>query len=109
MSRNKVCGFPPHSVRIGKFCGLCDVTIPTVISAFTKTAFERSTGARASALNRLPYWHSVNRAPIDHMHNLELGVMQGSEIQAEDQPQQRIGPHSADVSSFCFSLSHGSR
>ncbi|KAE8179885.1 hypothetical protein CF336_g9483, partial [Tilletia laevis] len=40
-----------------------------------KTAFERSTGARASALNRLPYWHSVNRAPIDHMHNLELGVV----------------------------------
>ncbi|KAE8235076.1 hypothetical protein A4X06_0g9973, partial [Tilletia controversa] len=104
MSRNKVCGFPPHSVRIGKFCGLCDVTIPTVISAFSqcaedlerdasdhrvaslrmeqpfrskkaKTAFERSTGARASALNRLPYWHSVNRAPIDHMHNLELGVV----------------------------------
>ncbi|CAD6899627.1 unnamed protein product, partial [Tilletia controversa] len=69
VSRNKVCGFPPHSVRVGKFCGLCDVTIPTI------TAFERSTGARASPLNRLSYWQSVDRAPVDHMHNLELGVV----------------------------------
>ncbi|CAD6981335.1 unnamed protein product [Tilletia controversa] len=104
VSRNKVCGFPPHSVRVGKFCGLCDVTIPTIVSAFShcaedlerdasehrvasvrleqpfrtkkaKTAFERSTGARASPLNRLSYWQSVDRAPVDHMHNLELGVV----------------------------------
>ncbi|KAE8241184.1 hypothetical protein A4X06_0g7633 [Tilletia controversa] len=104
VSRNKVCGFPPHSVRVGKFCGLCDVTIPTIVSAFSqcaedlerdasehrvasvrleqpfrtkkaKTAFERSTGARASPLNRLSYWQSVDRAPVDHVHNLELGVV----------------------------------
>ncbi|CAD6935039.1 unnamed protein product, partial [Tilletia caries] len=40
-----------------------------------RTLYERSTGARSSSLNRLPYWRSVLRAPVDHMHNLELGVI----------------------------------
>ncbi|KAE8217733.1 hypothetical protein CF319_g8246 [Tilletia indica] len=104
VGRNKVCGFPSHSVRKGQYCGFCEVTIPTTIDAFengaadlercprqhksdsvrldqpfrtkkAKTLYERDTGARHSPLNRLSYWLSVDRAPVDHMHNVELGLV----------------------------------
>ncbi|CAD6978856.1 unnamed protein product, partial [Tilletia controversa] len=92
VGRNKICGFPPHSVRKGDFCGFCPVTFSTRISAFdeplpsrdprqhkrdsvrcsqpftskaAQTRHERRTGARASALNDLPYWNSVSRSPVD--------------------------------------------
>ncbi|CAD6937886.1 unnamed protein product, partial [Tilletia controversa] len=102
VGRNKICGFPPHSVRKGDFCGFCPVTFSTRISAFdeplpsrdprqhkrdsvrcsqpftskaAQTRHERRTGARASALNDLPYWNSVSRSPVDAMHCIELGVV----------------------------------
>ncbi|CAD6954077.1 unnamed protein product, partial [Tilletia laevis] len=88
----------------GDFCGLCTVTISTRIDHFSANTsdlhrdpeqhrsdslrctqpfrtikecqtFERETGSRASPLNELPYWRSVERAPIDPMHNIELGLI----------------------------------
>ncbi|KAE8240534.1 hypothetical protein A4X13_0g7749, partial [Tilletia indica] len=40
-----------------------------------RKAYERETGARQSPLNALPYWFSVDRAPVDHMHNVELDLI----------------------------------
>ncbi|KAL9935078.1 hypothetical protein V8E36_006154 [Tilletia maclaganii] len=37
--------------------------------------FERSTGARPCALYELSYWRSVEQAPIDFMHCVELGLV----------------------------------
>ncbi|CAD6941747.1 unnamed protein product [Tilletia caries] len=44
-------------------------------SKAAQTRHERRTGARASALNDLPYWNSVSRSPVDAMHCIELGLV----------------------------------
>ncbi|CAD6950578.1 unnamed protein product [Tilletia controversa] len=40
-----------------------------------RETFERESGARASPLFEFAYWRSVERAPIDPMHNAELGMV----------------------------------
>ncbi|CAD6889239.1 unnamed protein product [Tilletia controversa] len=102
VERNKICGFPSHSVRKGQFCGFCEVEFSSKTTAFEAPAtsrdpeghrqdsirfdrpfsnkasreeHERTTGARPSALTSLPYWKSVLRAPVDSMHSLELGLV----------------------------------
>ncbi|CAD6908873.1 unnamed protein product, partial [Tilletia controversa] len=102
VGRNKICGFPSHSVRKGEFCGFCTVDFESKVMAFDRTIetrdphqhrsdaerfkqpftnkeqreyHERNTGARDSPLLQLPYWQSVSRAPVDFMHCLELGLV----------------------------------
>ncbi|KAE8230193.1 hypothetical protein CF326_g4812 [Tilletia indica] len=107
VGRNKICGFPSHSVRKGEFCGFCEVTLSTRLDVFTtsttsgqitqrdpekhradalrcagefptkkaREAFERANGVHPCQLYDLPYWRSVERAPVDPMHNVELGLV----------------------------------
>ncbi|KAE8227991.1 hypothetical protein CF326_g7092 [Tilletia indica] len=101
VGRNKVCGFPSHSVRKGEFCGFCSVDFESKVTMFERALqsrdhhqhrlaaeryqrpfaskedrelHERSTGARDSPLLRLSYWRSVSMSPVDYMHCLELGL-----------------------------------
>ncbi|KAL9931532.1 hypothetical protein V8E36_009529 [Tilletia maclaganii] len=91
-----------HTVRKGQFCGKCEVDCSTKSSSFVtpsaprdpgqhmqdsvnfdqrfgnktqRLQFERSTGARPCALYELSYWRSVEQAPIDFMHCVELGLV----------------------------------